>query len=73
LSEPAAFIAYFPNIQSAIKIHGQGDGMRIQLEVPEDQMEEAKKLLEWRSGTLAVAIEPVKDEESQRDGRELHI
>ena len=43
---------------SAIKITGNGDGMRIQLDVPETQMAEAVKLLAWRQTVLRVTIEP---------------
>ena len=75
------FLCSFPAIQTAIKIHGSGDGMRIQLEIPESEMEEAKKLFDWRQKVLAVAIEPVDevadvesvDDDPQRERRELHI
>lgn len=62
MSDNASFLAYFPNIQSAIKVHGQGDGMRVQLEIPENQMGAAIEMLAWRSKTLRVTIEPVEVE-----------
>ncbi len=54
--EPVVFIATFPPIQSAIKI-GQ-DGMRIQLDVPENQLGNAIELLAWRDRILEISIKP---------------
>ena len=54
----AEFLATFPAIQSAIKIYGDLQGMRVQLEIPEDQMAEAVKLLQWRGVVLKVIVEP---------------
>lgn len=50
------FLASFPPIQSAIKI-GQ-DGMRIQLDIPETEMENAVALLAFRDCVIRVTIEP---------------
>ena len=58
MSEAASFLASFPSIQSAIKIHGDGNGMRIQFDVPESEMAEAVKLLAWRQQVLRVTVEP---------------
>ena len=58
MSEPASFLASFPSIQTAIKIHGDGNGARIQLDIPESEMGEAMKLLLWRQMVLRVTIEP---------------
>lgn len=55
----AVFAAAFPGIQSAIKIDGAGNGVRIQLDVPESEMGEAVKLLLWRQEVLRVTIEPM--------------
>ena len=52
------FLASFPAIQSAIKIHGSGDGMRIQFDVPESEMKNAIKLWTWRERVLRITIEP---------------
>jgi hypothetical protein len=49
------FLASFPPIQSAIKI-GQ-DGMRIQLDIPETEMENAIALIALRDVVLRVAVE----------------
>jgi hypothetical protein len=51
------FLASFPPIQSAIKTSGGGDGMRIQLDIPESQMGNALELLTMRSKILKVTIE----------------
>lgn len=52
----ANFLASFPPIMSAIKIAGNGDGMRIQLDIPESEMAEAVKLLQWRNTAVMVSI-----------------
>lgn len=49
------FLAAFPPIQSAIKI-GQ-DGMRIQLDIPETEMENAIALIALRDVVLRVTVE----------------
>ena len=56
--EPTTFIASFPPIQSAIKITGGGDGMRIQLDISETEMPKAMKLLLWRQMPLKITVEP---------------
>jgi len=55
--EKVTFLASFPPIQTAIKVHGSGDGMRIQLDIPESEMAEALKLLMWRESILKVTVE----------------
>jgi hypothetical protein len=52
-----SFLAAFPPIQSAIKITGDGNGMRIQFDIPETQMAEAVKLLAWRRRVVRVTVE----------------
>ena len=56
--KPASFLAAFPAIQSAIKIYGDLQGMRIQFDVPESEMGEAVKLLMWRERVLRLTVEP---------------
>ena len=56
-SEPIRFKASFPVIQSAIKVTGDGGGMRIQLDIPESEMAEAIRLLGLRQTVLQVTIE----------------
>ena len=63
MSEDAAsFLAAFPAIQSAIKVYGDRQGMRVQLDIPESEMGEALKLLMWREQVLRVTVEPESDE-----------
>jgi len=65
------FLAAFPPIQSAIKITGAGDGMRIQLDVPESEMGNAIELLAWRQRVLKVTVE-LEDGYTEKP-REIHI
>lgn len=64
MSEKATFLASFPTIQSAIKIDGGGNGMRVQLDIPESEMGEAMKLVLWREKVLVVTVGP-EDGEKQ--------
>ena len=59
--DKATFVATFPCIQGAIKVTGDRQGMRLQLDVPESEMHEAVKLLMWRQRVLRVTIEPEDD------------
>ena len=61
MGDSASFLAAFPPIMAAIRIDGKGDGMRIQLDIPESEMGEAAKLLLWRQQVLRVTVEPEKD------------
>jgi len=56
-NKPIVFLASFPPIQSAIKIYGSNDGMRIQLDIPESEMGQAVQLLALRDKVLKVTIE----------------
>lgn len=69
MTDPARFLASFPSIQSAIKIHGDGNGMRIQFDVPESEMPEAIKLLAWRQRVLVVTVEPESGKATNGKGR----
>lgn len=74
MSETATFRATFPSIQSAIKVHGDGNGMRIQLDIPESEMAEAVKLLAWRQRVLKVEVGPeLEDERVTEQSRKIHI
>jgi hypothetical protein len=71
-----AFLATFPPIQTAIKISGNGDGMRIQLDIPESEMGNAVELLGLRDVVLKVQIEPepkADDQKEHRNNRKMHI
>ena len=61
MSDSCTFLASFPQIQSAIKTHGGGDGMRIQLDIPESEMANALELLTMRQAVLKVTVEVEKD------------
>jgi len=56
--DSASFLAAFPAIQSAIKVYGDRQGMRIQFDIPESEMAEALKLLMWREQVLKITVEP---------------
>jgi hypothetical protein len=47
----------FADISAPIKVHRDG-GMRITLDIPEDEMGEAVKLLALRDVVLSVSVEP---------------
>ena len=55
MPEPVRFLASFPQVLAALKI-GQ-DGMRIQLDIPESEMDQARRLLDLRGVVLVVTIE----------------
>lgn len=54
VSEQVTFLATLPDIQSAIKITGTCNGMRVQLEVPESEMGQAIHLLKWRGQVIEI-------------------
>lgn len=67
MSEPVRFLASFPPIQSAIKI---GDGARIQLDVPESELDAVKRLLDMRGIVLVVSVET--EDDAIRHGTTAH-
>jgi hypothetical protein len=67
VADSIQFRASFPTIQSAIKITGDGGGMRIQLDIPESEMAQAVKLLVLRQVVLRVTVE--QDEPKENGGR----
>jgi hypothetical protein len=75
LDELITFQAYFPPIQSALKVTGTGDGARIQLDIPETDMAAVAHLLLMRGQTLEVTMQVVqsvtngKTETRQRTAR----
>lgn len=72
MDDAASFLASFPAIQSAIKVYGDRQGMRIQLDIPESEMGEALKLLMWREMVLRVTVEPEADGR-RKDARKIHF
>ena len=55
--EPIRFIASLPNIQSAIQIHGGGDGFMLKLDVPLSDRMAMMKLACCDNRTFKVSIE----------------
>ena len=64
----AQFVASFPPIQSAIKRTGNGDGMRVQLDIPETEMAEGIKLFGMTGQRLRVTIELARPDADERFG-----
>lgn len=64
------FLASMPAIGSALKVSGDGQGMRLQLDIPENQMTDAAWLLTMRQSVLRVTIEVYEQPtEQQRNNR----
>lgn len=55
-----SFLAYLPNIQSAIS--AGGDGIRLKLDVPETDMPEALKMVTLKGKVFRVTVEPEEDQ-----------
>lgn len=51
------FLASIPAMQSALKISGDAGGMRLHLDIPENQMVEAAYLIAMRQSILKVTVE----------------
>lgn len=62
MAEKVTFIGSFPAIQSAIKVSGNGDGMRIMIDIPESEMAKALMLMMFRQVPIRVTIEPYEQE-----------
>ena len=69
MSEKTQFYAYLPPIQTAIKITGNGDGARVQLDIPEIGMAGFLPVLGMRNQKLLITVESV-DEKSDSRGYE---
>ena len=52
-------LAAFPDTQTALSIHGGGNGMRVQLDIPETELGNAAWLMAWRQQVLSVTFTPV--------------
>lgn len=61
MADSTTFLASFPPIQSAFKRHGGGDGMRIQLDIPESELHNALVLQQWTRRPLRVTVEALPD------------
>jgi hypothetical protein len=75
MADKVTFLASFPPIQSAIKV---GDGMRIQLDIPESELPRAIKVVDLREAVLQVTItradnvDAVPTKSSVVNGRKSH-
>jgi hypothetical protein len=56
VDKPVTFLASFPNIQTAIRVAGDG-GARILLDIPEDELPAIARLLLMRGQVLRVTVE----------------
>lgn len=63
MSEPVTFLASFPNIQTAIRVAGDG-GARILLDIPETELPAIVRLLLLRGQVIKVTVEPEHAAES---------
>lgn len=66
MTDPISFIASFPAIQSAIIISGDGNGLRIKLDVPESDLLPFLSALAMRQTAFKVTIEPIEDDRKQQ-------
>lgn len=57
MSEPITFIGSLAPILSAIKVTGDGGGMRITIDIPESQMGNALSLLTMREQLLEITVD----------------
>ncbi len=64
------FLASMPPISSALKFSGDGNGARLQLDIPENQMESAAWLLAMRQCRLRVTIEVEPDGRTEQQTTE---
>jgi hypothetical protein len=62
LNEKIEFLAYLPPIQSAIKVSGEGDSMRIQFEIPVRTSPDAFRIALFTGKRLKITVEEVTDE-----------
>ena len=63
---PVTFLASFPNIQTAIRVAGDG-GARILLDIPEDELPAIARLLLMRGMVLKVTVETHHGTTEDRD------
>ena len=64
--EAIEFRASFPPIQSAIKRSGNGDGLRIQLDIPECDVPEAIALMALTQERLLVTVRVLDESENEQ-------
>ena len=62
-------LAAFPDTQTALSIHGGGNGMRVQLDIPETELGNAAWLMAWRQRVLSVTFTPTDSDPLQNSER----
>lgn len=62
------FRAVLPNVQSAISISGNGDGARVKLDIPQEDLAQAITLALFQGQLLKVTIESVEEGYPLRSG-----
>lgn len=63
MSDTITFIATLPPIQSAMSVSGNRDGMRIKLDVSENEVPNAIKLMLYSGQVFKVTIVPIDKDE----------
>ena len=61
MNEPITFRASFPAIQSAIVISGDGNGVRIKLDIPEVDLLPFLHAIAMRQQAFKITIEPLEE------------
>ena len=64
--EPISFIASFPNIQTAIRVAGDG-GARILLDIPENELPAIARLLLMRGKAIKVTVEDIPTDDAKSE------
>ena len=60
-----SFVASLPPIQSAMSVSGNNDGMRIKIDVSNDEVPNAVRLMLFANKLFRVTIEPLEDDKKQ--------
>jgi len=68
MTEKIEFLATIPSIQTAIRIFGDGDGMRFFLEVPKSEMGNAIGIAAMTRKVLRVTVETEENQEESTYG-----
>ena len=63
-----SFIATLPPIQSAMNVSGNGDGMRIKLDIPQSEIGNAIRLTLLQNTAFKVTIEEIEEEKPTKNG-----
>ena len=72
LNDKISFIATLPPIQSAMNVSGNGDGMRVKLDIPQAEIGNAIRLTLYQNTAFRVTIEPIDDGNADKH-RKIHI